>query len=70
MPHQQGFQVNLRPHLNCEGVVFLIHRGEEYIGKVRVTTVWNDFSGGQIIEIPNPKKPIMTGDDAMTSTKG
>ena len=47
-----------------EGFIFLIHRGDEYIGKVRVTTVWNDFSGGQIIET---KKPIKPGDDALTS---
>jgi hypothetical protein len=47
-----------------EGTIFLIHRGEEYIGKVRVTTVWNDFAGGQVIEA---KKPIKAGDDAMSS---
>jgi Ca-activated chloride channel homolog len=48
-----------------EGFIFLIHRGDEYIGKVRVTTVWKDFSGGTIIE---RKKPIKAGDDAMTDT--
>ncbi len=47
-----------------EGTIFLIHRKDEYIGKVRVTTVWNDFAGGQVIEA---KKPIMPGDDAMSS---
>jgi hypothetical protein len=48
-----------------EGFVFLIHRGDQYIGKVRVTTVWNTFSGGTIVE---RKKPIKAGDDAMTDT--
>ncbi len=48
-----------------EGFVFLIHRGDEYIGKVRVTTVWNNFSGGTILE---RKQPIKSGDDAMTDT--
>jgi hypothetical protein len=47
-----------------EGTIFLIHRKDEYIGKIRVTTVWNDFAGGQVIE---QKKPIMPGDDAMSS---
>jgi hypothetical protein len=47
-----------------EGTIFLIHRGDELIGKVRVTTVWNDFSGGQVIE---QKKPIKAGDEAMSS---
>jgi len=49
-----------------EGVIFLISRKEEYIGKVRVTTVWDDFAGGQVIE---QKKPMMPGDDAL-STRG
>ncbi len=48
-----------------EGFIFLIHRGDEYIGKVRVTTVWNNFSGGTIVE---RKKPMKAGDDAMTDT--
>jgi hypothetical protein len=48
-----------------EGFVFLIHRGDQYIGKVRITTVWNNFSGGTILE---RKLPIKSGDDAMTDT--
>ena len=48
-----------------EGFVFLIHRGDEYVGKVRVTTVWEQFSGGTIVE---RKKPLRAGDDAMTDT--
>ena len=48
-----------------EGFVFLIHRGDEYLGKVRVTTVWEEFSGGTMIE---RKRPIKAGDDAMTDT--
>ncbi len=48
-----------------EGIIFLIHRGDEYIGKVRVTTVWNNFSGGTVVE---RKKPMKAGDDAMTDT--
>ncbi|HOX08674.1 MAG TPA: hypothetical protein PK280_19930 [Planctomycetota bacterium] len=51
-----------------EGTIFLIYRGgaaaPEYIGKIRVTTVWNDFAGGQVIESRTPIKP---GDDAMSS---
>ncbi len=47
-----------------EGAIFLIHRGDEYIGKIRVTTVWNDFAGGQVIEA---RKPIQAGDDALSS---
>ncbi len=46
-----------------EGFIFLIHRGDEYIGKVRVTAVWENFSGGTIVE---RKKPLKAGDDAMT----
>ena len=49
-----------------EGVIFLISRKDKYIGKVRVTTVWNDFAGGQVIE---QKQPMMPGDDAL-STRG
>jgi chromosome segregation ATPase len=49
-----------------EGVIFLISRKDKYIGKVRVTTVWNDFAGGQVIE---QKQPMMPGDDAR-STRG
>ena len=48
-----------------EGFVFLIHRGDRYVGKVRVTTVWDNFSGGTIVE---RKAPIKAGDDAMTDT--
>jgi hypothetical protein len=48
-----------------EGFIFLIHRGDQYVGKVRVTTVWNNFSGGTVLE---RKKPIQPGDDAMTDT--
>ncbi|HOX06920.1 MAG TPA: von Willebrand factor type A domain-containing protein [Planctomycetota bacterium] len=47
-----------------EGTVFLIYRKDEYIGKIRVTTVWNDFAGGQIIE---QRKPFMPDDSAMSS---
>jgi hypothetical protein len=47
------------------GFIFLIHRGDQYVGKVRVTTVWNNFSGGTVLE---RKKPIQPGDDAMTDT--
>jgi hypothetical protein len=47
------------------GFIFLIHRGDEYIGRVRVTSVWKEFSGGTIVE---QKKPIKAGDDAMTDT--
>ena len=49
-----------------EGAIFLIYRGKdaELIGKIRVTTVWNDFAGGQVIEA---RKPIQAGDDAMSS---
>jgi chromosome segregation ATPase len=49
-----------------EGVIFLISRKDKYIGKVRVTTVWDDFAGGQVIE---QKEPMMPGDDAL-STRG
>ncbi len=48
-----------------EGFIFLIHRGDRYVGKVRVTTVWDNFSGGTIVE---RKAPIKAGDDAMTDT--
>ncbi|MHC4916852.1 MAG: VWA domain-containing protein, partial [Planctomycetota bacterium] len=48
-----------------EGFIFLVHRGDEYIAKIRVTTVWKDFCGGTILE---RKKPIKAGDDAMTDT--
>jgi len=48
-----------------KGLVFLIHRGDEYIGKVRVTTVWKNFCGGTVVE---RKKPMKAGDDAMTDT--
>jgi len=48
-----------------EGFIFLIHRGDEYVGKVRVTAVWENFSGGTIVE---RKKPMKAGDDAMTDT--
>lgn len=48
-----------------EGFEFLIHRQDKYIAKVRVTTVWNNFSGGIIVE---RKEPIKPGDDAMTDT--
>jgi hypothetical protein len=47
-----------------EGMVFLIHRGDDYIGKVRVTQVEDDLCAGQIIDSKSPIKP---GDDAMTS---
>jgi hypothetical protein len=47
------------------GVIFLIHRGDEYIAKTQVTTVWDSFSAGRIVE---RKKPIKAGDDAMTDT--
>ena len=47
-----------------EGTVFLIHRGEKYIGKVRVKVVWDEFCGGTIIE---RREPIQVTDDAMTS---
>jgi hypothetical protein len=46
-----------------EGMVFLIHRGDDYIGKVRITQVEDDLCAGQIIESKSPIKP---GDDAMT----
>jgi len=48
-----------------EGFVFLIHRGDVYVGKVRVTTVWDSFAGGTIVE---RKQPLKAGDDAMTDT--
>lgn len=51
-----------RKHGVKEGLVFLIHRGEEYIGKVQVTKVQEEMSGARILD---SKKPIMAGDDAM-----
>ncbi len=50
-----------------EGNILVIRRGGEYIGKVRVTTVWNDFAGGQVIE---QKKPFRPDDDAMSIRDG
>jgi RNA polymerase sigma factor (sigma-70 family) len=44
-----------------KGFVFRVYRGDEYIGKVRVTTVWNSLSGGTIVE---RKQPMRAGDDA------
>jgi septal ring factor EnvC (AmiA/AmiB activator) len=46
-----------------EGHLFLVYRDKEYLGKVRVVTVWDTFSGGTIIE---RKQPIKAGDEAMT----
>ncbi len=46
-----------------EGHLFIIERGGKYVGKVRVTTIWKNFSGGTIIE---RKAPIKAGDDART----
>jgi septal ring factor EnvC (AmiA/AmiB activator) len=47
-----------------EGMIFLISRGDEYIGKVRITQVDDDLCAGQIID--STKSPIKPGDDAMT----
>lgn len=49
-----------------EGMIFLIHRGDEYIGKVRVTQVEDDLCAGTIID-SSTKSTIKPGDDAMTS---
>jgi hypothetical protein len=46
-----------------EGHIFLISRDKTYIGKVRITTVWDTFSGGTIVD---SKRPFKAGDEAMT----
>jgi hypothetical protein len=47
-----------------EGMIFLIHRGDKYIGKVRIAQVDDDLCAGQIIE---SKQDIGPGDDAMNA---
>jgi hypothetical protein len=49
-------------HRIREGWVMVIHRGPVYIGRVQVTTVWIDFSGGKILDA---RKPIRVGDEAI-----
>jgi len=44
-----------------ESTVFTIRRGAAIIGRAKVTTVWKDFSGGEVIEGRGDVKP---GDDA------
>ncbi len=48
-----------------KGSIFLIHRNDRYIGKVRITTVWESFAGATIVE---RKEPIKAGDDALGHT--